>query len=112
MNLMPLYDKIVVKIDSKQELRSTTGLVCVRDMSKSNNTVLIATVVAVGEGRLLADGHVLPMKVKVGDRVMYSKMQGESFNDGEDDYTILSEQNIMAIVHDKSEGDSRENGNN
>lgn len=105
MSLMPLYDKIVVKIDNKQEIQSTTGLTYVRDMSKSSNTVMIATVVAVGSGRLLADGSVLPLKVSVGDRVMYSKMQGESYNDGNNDYTILSEQNILAIVND-NEGEN------
>ena len=38
------------------------------------------------------------MKVKVGDKVVYSKMQGESFNDGKQDYTILSEAHVLMIL--------------
>ena len=67
-------------------------------MSISSNTTMVGKVVAVGDGRLMSDGTLVPLKVKVGDRVLFSKIQGESYNDGENDYTILSEQSIMAIL--------------
>lgn len=98
MQLQPLYDKIVVEIADKQEIQSETGLVYTKNMSISNNTTMIGIVKAVGEGRLLADGNIVPMKVHVGDKVLFSKMQGESFNDGINDYTIISEAHILTII--------------
>lgn len=101
MNLKPLYEKIVVKLKDKQEIESNAGIVISVDMSSNKNTVMKAEVVAVGEGRLLQDGTVVPLKVKVGDTVIYSKIQGESYNDGNEDYTILSESNILAILEEE-----------
>ena len=101
MNLKPLYEKIVVKLKDKQEIESNAGIVISVDMSSNKNTVMKAEVVAVGEGRLLQDGTVVPLKVKVGDTVIYSKIQGESYNDGNEDYTILSDSNILAILEEE-----------
>lgn len=101
MQLRPLYDKIVVEIADKQEMTSETGLTYTKNMSISNNTTMTGIVKAVGEGRLLADGNIVPMKVKVGDKVLYSKMQGESYNDGKTDYTIISEAHILTILEEE-----------
>lgn len=98
MNLVPLYEKIVVKLDDKQEVTTKTGLVYQKNLSLSNNTTTIAEVVAVGEGRLLTDGSTKPLKVKVGDKVLFNKIQGDSYNDGINDYTIISESNVIAII--------------
>lgn len=103
MLLRPLYEKIVVKLDDKQEIKTQSGLVYTKNMSLSNNTTIRATVVAVGDGRLMADGTLVPLKVQVGDTVIYSKMQGESYSDGENEYTILSESCILAIVNNEEE---------
>lgn len=98
MKLKPLYEKMALLIESKQELTSKSGLTYVKDMSVSNNTTLVGRVVAVGEGRLLANGTIIPLKVKVGDRVVFPKIQGESYNDGINEYVILSESSIIAIL--------------
>lgn len=96
--MKPIYDKIVLKMMDIQEVHSETGLVYQKDMSQSSNSTLVAEVVAVGQGRLLADGTVLPLLVKVGDKVIISKHQGESYNDGKQDYTIVSESHILSII--------------
>lgn len=77
-------------------MTSKSGLVYVKDMSRSENTTLRGEVVNVGEGRLLADGRIIPLKIKTGDIVIFSKMQGESYTDGTDDYVIISESCILA----------------
>lgn len=102
MNLKPLYEKIVIEIDDKQEIKSATGLSYTKNMSISANSTMIGKVVAVGEGRLLSDGTIVPLKVKVGDKVVFSKMQGDNYNDGSKDYTIISESMILLIL----EGDN------
>lgn len=106
MKLKPLYEKIALIIDDKQEIVSETGLHYVKNMSVSSNTTMIGKVVAVGDGRLLADGTLIPLKVKVGDRVIYSKMQGESYTDGKCDYVFLSEHNIIAILGEDDNGNN------
>lgn len=98
MQLQPMYDKIVVEIEDKQEIKSETGLIYTKNMSISNNTTMVGIVRATGEGRLLADGNIVPMKVKIGDKVLFSKMQGESYNDGKNDYIIISEAHILLII--------------
>ena len=102
MNLIPLYEKIVVLLQNEQEIKSSSGLVIKKDMSQTNHTTMLGKVVAVGEGRLLTDGSIKPLRVKVGDTVLFTKMTGESYNDGEHDYTIMSESNVLAIY--KEEG--------
>ena len=101
MQLRPLYDKIVVEIEDKQEMTSETGLTYTKNMSISNNTTMVGKVVAVGNGRLMADGTLIPLKVIEGDMVLFSKMQGESYNDGKKDYTILSEVHILSILEEE-----------
>lgn len=100
MHLKPLYDKIVLEIADKQELKSETGLVYTKNMSIANNTTMVGIVVAVGEGKMLANGEIVPLKVNIGDKVIFSKIQGESYNDGTKDYTILSESCIIAIIEE------------
>ena len=102
MNLKPLYEKIVIEIDDKQEIKSATGLSYTKNMSISANSTMVGKVVAVGEGRLLNDGTIISMKVKVGDKIVFSKMQGDNYNDGNKDYTILSESMVLLIL----EGDN------
>ena len=101
MSLKPLYEKIAVIIDDKQERKSATCVTYVKNLSTNNHTTMTGIVYAVGEGRLTVDGDIIPLKVKVGDKVLYSKMQGESYNDGLNEYVLLSEQNIIAILEDE-----------
>lgn len=98
MAFKPIYDKVVLEMLDIQEVKSETGLIYQKDMSSSKNTTLVANVVAVGEGRLTADGNIIPMKVKVGDIVVIPKHQGESYNDGKKDYTIVSESHILTVL--------------
>lgn len=106
MRLKPLYERIAVIIEDKQEVVSKAGLTYTKNMSISANTTMTARVVAVGEGRLMADGTIVPLKVKVGDKILYSKMQGESYNDGTDDYVLLAEQNVIAVLEEDDNGDN------
>lgn len=101
MVLKPIYDRIVLKMLDIQEVKSSAGLVYQKDMSQSKYTTLVGEVVAVGEGRLLSDGTIKPLIVKVGDKVIVSKHQGESYNDGTDDYTILSESAVLSIIEEE-----------
>ena len=64
MKLKPLYEKIALIIDDKQEMKSASGLQYTKNMSISANTTMVGRVVAVGNGRLLAAGTVKHLIVK------------------------------------------------
>ena len=100
MLLMPLYDKIVVKMENKQEVKSGK-LTYVKNLSTSANSTIMGKVVAVGEGRTLNNGTVLPLSIKAGQQVMYNKYAGTQVMSGQDKYLILKETDILAIVKEK-----------
>jgi chaperonin GroES len=93
MALRPLRDKVVVKPSAEED--KTAGGILLPDSAKKKPQE--GKIVAVGSGRLLDDGTIKPLTVKVGDVVIYSKYGGtETTLDGQD-YVILDEDQIFAI---------------
>ena len=94
MVLKPLADRIVVKQLEAQE-KTKSGLV-LPDSAKEKPQE--AKVVAVGTGRLLDDGSVKALEIKNGDRILYGKYAGTEVSVGGEDYLILREEDVLAIV--------------
>lgn len=94
MNLKPLEDRVVVK-PVQQEERTKGGIV-LPDTAKERPQE--GTVLAIGPGRVLENGQRVPMTVKVGDRVLYSRYGGTEIKIDGEEYLILSERDIMAIM--------------
>ncbi len=94
MNLQPLEDRIVVKAKDA-EATTASGLV-IPDSAKEKPQQ--GEVLAVGEGRRADNGELVPMEVKKGDVVVYSKYGGTEISDGGDDLLILSARDVLAIV--------------
>jgi chaperonin GroES len=80
-----------------REERTKTGIV-LPDTAKERPQE--GEVLAVGPGRLTDDGKRLPMEVKVGDRVIYSKFSGTEYKDGDDEYLIVRDSDILAKLSD------------
>jgi len=95
MALKPLADRIVVKALDAQE-KTKSGLV-LPDSAKEKPQE--GKVIAVGPGRLLDEGTVKSLEVKNGDRVLYGKYSGTEVSIQGDDYLILREDEVLAIVH-------------
>ncbi len=93
--LKPLYDKIVVKVEEPKEQRTPSGII-IPDTAQEKPQV--GEVVAVGEGRLLQNGEIKPLAVKVGDYVVYNKYAGSEIVLEGDTYLILSEDEVLAIL--------------
>ena len=93
MALRPLATKIVV-IPSDAEEKTAGGIV-LPDAAKTKPTE--GSVIAVGKGRTLDDGKVVPLSVKVGDIVVYSKYGGTEVSLEGKDYVILDEDQVYAI---------------
>lgn len=92
MNLKPLGDKIVLKVVEVEE--KTKGGIILTDTSKEKP--LIAKVIAVGTGEVV-DGKKIPLDVKEGDTVIYSKFAGTEITVDDVDYLIVKQSDILAI---------------
>jgi chaperonin GroES len=90
----PLGDRVFVKVSASEE--KTAGGLYLPDAAKEKPQV--GEVVNVGEGKVKDDGARQPMDVKVGDKVLYSKYAGTDIKLGTDEYVLLSEKDILAIV--------------
>ena len=94
MQLKPLGDRLVVKAVDKEEMNK--GGIVLPDTVKEKPVE--GEVVAVGTGKVLDNGQKLPMEVKVGNRVIYSKYSGTEVKFDGEDYLILSERDVLAVV--------------
>ncbi len=95
MQLQPLGDRVVVTSSDDAESRTPGGLV-IPDTAKEKPQ--IGEVIAVGPGARDDDGERIPMDVSVGDNVLYSKFAGTEVKLDRDDYLVLSERDILAVV--------------
>jgi chaperonin GroES len=94
VSLQPLEDRIVVKPSEGEEM-TASGLV-IPDTAKEKPQE--GEVIAVGPGRF-EDGSRVPLDVKVGDKVIYSKYGGTEVKLAGDEYLILSARDVLAIVN-------------
>ena len=94
VSLQPLEDRIVVKPSEGEEM-TASGLV-IPDTAKEKPQE--GEVIAVGPGRF-EDGSRVPLDVKVGDKVIYSKYGGTEVKLEGDEYLILSARDVLAIVN-------------
>jgi chaperonin GroES len=93
MNLKPLGDRVILKHQEAEE-KTQSGII-LPDSAKEKPQAAI--VVAVGPGKE-EDGHKIEMQVKEGDKVIYSKYSGTEVKYGDEEYTIVSQNDIIAIV--------------
>ncbi len=90
----PLGDRVFIKVSAAEE--KTAGGLYLPDNAQEKPQV--GEVVAVGEGKFKDDGSRVTMDVKVGDKVLYSKYAGTDIKLGTDEYILLSEKDILAVV--------------
>ncbi len=92
----PLGERVVVKPLGKDEVTTSSGLI-LPDTAREKPQE--GEVVEVGPGRSTEDGKGrIPMEIKKGDRVIYSKFAGTEYKDGNDEYLILRESDILAKI--------------
>lgn len=94
MNVVPLNDKIVVK---RLEAENTTaGGIVLPDSAKEKPKQ--GRIVSLGDGKLLDDGKRAAFQVKEGDRVLFTSYAGNEVKIGNEEYLIMTEDDILAIV--------------
>ena len=98
MTIKPLHDRLVVKRIA--ELEKTAGGLYIPDSAKEKPVE--GEVVAIGNGKLLEDGKLHPLDVKVGDRILFGKYSGTEIKIGGVEHLILREEEVLGIVEGSS----------
>ena len=93
--IRPLRDKVVVKRIEEEEEKTPGGII-IPDTAKEKPQM--GEVVAVGKGKVLQDGKVIPLEVKVGDKVLFAKYAGTEVKIDGEEYLIMSEDEILAVI--------------
>ena len=94
MKIKPLADRVVIKPSEAEE--KTKGGIILPDTAKEKPVV--GEIVAVGPGKVADDGKKVPMEVKVGDKVLYGKYSGTEVTIEGEQYLIMREADVFAIV--------------
>ena len=94
MTLTPLHDRVIVKAAEPEEV--TKGGIIIPDTAKEKP--MQGSVVAAGNGKIAENGTVTPLQVKVGDKVLYGKYAGTEVSIDGEDFLIMRESDIFAIV--------------
>jgi len=94
VKIRPLHDRVVVR-RLEEERRSAGGIV-IPDTAKEKP--IQGQVVACGNGKILEDGKVRPLDVKVGDKVLFGKYSGTEVKIGTEELLVMREEDIMGII--------------
>ena len=94
MQVKPLADRVVVKPFEETEMKK--GGIIIPDTAKEKP--MQGKIVEVGPGRMTDDGKKIPLEVKKGDRVLYGKYSGTEVSIAEEEYLIMRESDIFAII--------------
>ncbi|HAO64943.1 TPA: co-chaperone GroES [Candidatus Taylorbacteria bacterium] len=98
MGILPLGDRVLIKRSDASELETTSkfGIIIPDTINKEKPEQ--GKVVAVGDGRRDKTGALIPMSVKIGDTVIFSKYAFDEIKSGSEEYVMVKEENILAIV--------------
>ena len=99
MKIRPLYDRIVVKRIDEQE--TTRSGIIIPDSAQEKPQE--AEVIAVGHGKRLEDGKLVPLDVKAGDRILFGKYSGNEIRLDGEEYLIMREDEVLGILDAKPE---------
>jgi chaperonin GroES len=94
MKIRPLYDRIVVqRLEEKETVR---GGIIIPDSAKEKPQE--GKVLAVGKGKMLEDGRVIPLDVQTGQRVLFGKYAGNDIKLDGEEYTLMREDEVLGIL--------------
>ena len=94
MKIRPLQDRVIVKRIAEEE--KTKGGIIIPDTAKEKPQE--GKVVAVGKGKVNEDGKVVPLDVKVNDRILFGKYSGSEINIDGEEHLIMREEDILGVI--------------
>ncbi len=95
LKVRPLHDRILVRRMAEEE--KTAGGLIIPDTAKEKPQR--GEVVATGKGRILEDGKVLPLEVKVGDKVLFSKYGGTDLKLDGQEFLMIKEEDVLGVFN-------------
>ena len=94
MRIRPLHDRVIVKrLD--EEKKTASGIVIPDTAAEKPDQ---GEVMAVGKGKLTEEGKLMPVDVKIGDRVLFAKYSGQTVRVKGDELLVMREEDIMGVV--------------
>ena len=97
MKIRPLHDRVIVK--RLEEEKTSAGGIIIPDTAAEKPVQ--GKVVAVGKGKILENGEVRPLDVKVGDKILFGKYGGTEVKVDGEDLLVMREEDVMAIIEGK-----------
>ena len=97
MDIRPLYDRIVVKRLEEEE--TVQGGIIIPDSAKEKPQK--GEVVAVGKGKRLEDGKIIPLDLQVGDKILFGKYSGSDIKISGDEYLIMREDEVLGVLENE-----------
>jgi chaperonin GroES len=94
MKIRPLQDRVIVKRIAEEE--KTKGGIIIPDTAKEKPQE--GKVIAVGKGKLNDDGKVVPLDVKVGDKILFGKYSGSEIKVNGEEHLIMREEDILGVI--------------
>ncbi len=96
MNLRPLHDRVIIK--RMEEERMSSGGIVIPDSAAEKP--IRGEVIAAGAGKILEDGKVRPMDIKVGNKVLFGKYSGTEVKVEGEELLVMREEDIVAVIED------------
>ena len=100
MKIRPLQDRILIRRVDEEE--TTSGGIIIPDTAKEKPQE--GLIVATGKGKTREDGSVTPLDIKPGDRILFGKYSGTDVTLDSEDYVILREDDVLAVVGSAKKG--------
>ena len=94
MKIRPLHDRVIVK--RLEQERTSPGGIVIPDFAAEKPVE--GKVVAVGKGKILEDGQVRPLDVKIGDKILFGKYSGTEVKVDGEDLLVMREEDVMAVI--------------
>jgi chaperonin GroES len=95
LGVRPLHDRILVKRMAEEE--KTAGGLIIPDTAKEKPSK--GEIVAAGKGRVTEDGKILPLEVKIGDKVLFGKWSGTELKFNGEEYLMMKEEDILGVMN-------------
>jgi chaperonin GroES len=97
MKIRPLHDRVIIK--RLEEERTSPGGIVIPDSAAEKPVQ--GKVMAVGKGKILEDGTIRPLDVKVGDKILFGKYSGTEVKIDGDELVVMREDDLMAVFDSK-----------
>jgi chaperonin GroES len=97
MKIRPLHDRVIVK--REEEEKKSQGGIIIPDTAAEKP--IFGKVVAVGKGKILENGDIRPLDLKVGDKILFGKYSGTEVKMDGDELVVMREEDVMAVVEGK-----------